>query len=182
MLLDKTGYVSQETRPKFINVSSIMANRRYMYRSLCTLMSFEWAAHIGKSYVNATQFRRVFRKTKKSWIEVCYIFCSYKKCKAVLVESANQFSLEEKRCVGHSAAWNIFRSHIYHQTLWKNQQFPIGTVSNGTWKPWINLYMFLGVDLSYKFTRSGIRNFAYQKAVPTTLVLPCWITPPILGQ
>ena len=29
-----------------------------------------------KSFVNATQFRRNFRKTNKSWIEVCWKFCS----------------------------------------------------------------------------------------------------------
>ena len=39
-----------------------------MHRSLCTKMSFECAAHLWKSYVNATQFRRLFIKTKKSWI------------------------------------------------------------------------------------------------------------------
>ena len=40
-------------------------------------MSFDCAAHLGKSYVNATQFRSIFRKTKKSWIEVCWLFHPY---------------------------------------------------------------------------------------------------------
>ena len=31
-----------------------------------------------------------------------------------------QISFYWKRCVGHTTAWNIFRSHIDHQTLWKN--------------------------------------------------------------
>ena len=44
-----------------------------------------------KRYVNATEFRKDFRKTKKSGIEVCMKFGA----KTVLVESANQFSLKE---------------------------------------------------------------------------------------
>ena len=35
-----------------------MAHRIYMYQSICTLKSFERATHLGKSCVNATQFRR----------------------------------------------------------------------------------------------------------------------------
>ena len=40
-----------------------------------------------KGYVDATLFRRVFRKIKKSWIEVCWKFCSLDgvgwRCKSV---------------------------------------------------------------------------------------------------
>ena len=120
LLLDKTGNVSQETRPKFIDSQNfyfhfhyklfcILAVRFsdklslmcpliwpieyiYMYRSLCTYTSFECVTHLGKSYANATQFRSVFRKTKKSWIEVCWKFCSFDsvgwKCKSVFIGRA----------------------------------------------------------------------------------------------
>ena len=102
------------------NVTSIMAHRRYIYRFLW--MSFECAAHLGKSCVNATQFRRVFRKTKKSWIAVC--------CKCWLKV---QISFHWKRCVGHRTAWNIFRSHIDHQTIWKNLK-----LTYKSW--WLNMW------------------------------------------
>ena len=59
----------------YSSLPSIMVHRKYMYRSICTYMSFERAAHLGKSCVNSTQFRRDFRK-KKSLIEVCWKFCS----------------------------------------------------------------------------------------------------------
>ena len=74
--------------------------------------SFECEAHLGKSYVNAPQFRRVFRKTKKSWIEVCWNFV------AKTVENANQFSLEE--LCRTQCSLKYFRSHIDLQALLKN--------------------------------------------------------------
>ena len=60
-------------------------------------------------------FRRVFRKTKKSWLKSVGNFVA----KTVLIESANQFSLDELCRSIQYTAWNIFRSHIVHQTVWK---------------------------------------------------------------
>ena len=41
-----------------------------MYRSLCTYKSFDCAAHLGKIYVNAIQFRSVFKKKKQRRVEL----------------------------------------------------------------------------------------------------------------
>ena len=69
-----------------------MAHRKYMYRSLCTSTYFESAAHLAKSYINATPFRRVFsEKPRRVELKSVGNFVA----KTVLVESANQFSLEE---------------------------------------------------------------------------------------
>ena len=72
------------------NLPSIMAHRRCMYRSLCK--PFERAAHLENSCVKASQFRRVFlEKQRRVELKSVGNFVA----KTVLVESANQFSLEE---------------------------------------------------------------------------------------
>ena len=59
-----------------------------MDRSLCTLSSFECAAHLGKSY-QCNTVSKSFQKNKEelNW--------SMFAAKAVLVERENRFSLEE---------------------------------------------------------------------------------------
>ena len=102
LALDKTGYISKETRPKFIDSQtffhfhyklfcikavhfsdklSVLCPRIWPIGDICIglyvlkrLLTVRYI--LAKSFVNATQFRRVFRKTKKSWIEDCWKFCS----------------------------------------------------------------------------------------------------------
>ena len=72
-------------------------------------------AHLGKSYVYATQFQSVFRK-KQRRVELKFVgnFVA----KRVLVESANQFSLEELCRTQYSKKY-FFRSHVVLQTYGK---------------------------------------------------------------
>ena len=66
-----------------------MAHRRY---NLCTLTSLERVAQFGKSCVNATSFEEFVVKQRR--LELKSVWNSV--AKTVLVESANQFSIEEQ--------------------------------------------------------------------------------------
>ena len=75
-------------------------------------------AHLGKSYVNATQFRRVFRRVELKSV-------GNSEAKTVLVESATQFSLEELYRTQYSLKY-FFRSHIDHKTYGKTLTHMLG--------------------------------------------------------
>ena len=69
-----------------------MGNRRY------TCTSFERVAHLGKSCTYATLFRRILEKQRRVELKSVGNFVA----KIVLVESTNQFSLEELCCTQYS--------------------------------------------------------------------------------
>ena len=73
-----------------------MAHIRYMHRSLCTQTSFERAAHLGKVVSMQHSFEDFSERQRRVELKSVGNFGA----KTVLVEHANQFSLEE-----------LFRTH-----------------------------------------------------------------------
>ena len=139
MLLDKTGYVSQETRPKFIDSQNFYFHfhfklfcieARHLSDELSLMYPRLWpiedkciGLYVLKCLLNVRHilekvmslqhsFEEVSEKQRRDELKSVGNFVA----KTVLVESANHW----KSCVWHSIVWNIFRSHIDHQTLWKN--------------------------------------------------------------
>ena len=62
------------------------------------------------------QFEQFVGKQRRVELQSVWNF----EARTVLVE--REFSFHWKSCVGHSTDWNIFRSHIVHETVLKNQK------------------------------------------------------------
>ena len=142
LFLNKTGYVSQETRPNFIdsqhfyfhfdymlfcikvvNLSdklSLMCPLLWLIEDICVglyvLKRLFNARHfLEKVMLMQHSFEEFSEKPKRVKLKSVGNFVS----KTVLVESANRFSLEEL-CMTQCSSLKYFRSHIDHHTLWKN--------------------------------------------------------------
>ena len=141
LLLDKTGYVSQETRPNFINSQnvyfhfhyklfcikavhlsvklSLMCPRLWPIEHICfRLYVLERLLKVRYILEKVMSMQHSFEEFSEKQRRVELKSVGNFVAKTVLVESPNHFYW--KSYVGQRTAWNIFRSHIDHQTLWKN--------------------------------------------------------------
>ena len=149
-------------------------------------MSFECAAHLGKSYINAAQYGRVFSKTKKSELKSVGNFVAM----VVLVQSANPFSLEEVCRTQYSLKY--FRSHIDHQTLWKEKNLKEIQRNYETLKMFVfalnvtysivveRTIIYIRVWTFPKALKSDYRSSGDFMTITCSIVLSCHIVPNLI--
>ena len=138
LLFDKTGYVSQETRPKVIDSQNFYVHFHYklfcikavhLSNKLSLMCPRLWpiddmciGLYVLKCLLNVRyilekvmsmqhSFEEINEKQRRAEVKSVGNFVA----KAVLVEV--KISFHWKRCDGHSTVRNIFRSHIEYQTL-----------------------------------------------------------------
>ena len=108
---------NQFYREKKIYLPFIQTNRRHSHMHLCIQTCFQRVAHVEKSVSMQQHCEQFVGKQRRFELKSVGNIVA----KTVMVESANQFPMEEL-C---SRQYNLkyYRSHIVHQTVWKNLQY-----------------------------------------------------------